>query len=401
MQEITIEKSYIEEMYNLWSTVNKKEISKREKENLGYLSRFVRSFPISEIKKIKLEDYVIKNSDELTFCNWVEKKLFDLGNIQSSELRYFQKFGISYKEDLKEYVICRGNAKKSKFGSNYKEAFDNIKKEIYNLLQSTKKHDLKAIEQNKLNPLFKNKLTYLYFRNEWIPIYSDDHLNVLLTIFGINFDINEDRLYKRIKLFEFMKKLTCKDITPLRFMWFIYSESGFKYIIQSKKTMQFLKSKKEYDLVNINVFDKHTDINTTSNGLVSINPNFEIIKKIIGRIGENIVKKFLLDNAKRLKIKNLKFKFEINDSAHYDISYENEDGDTIFIEVKSTSRNYGNKVVFEMSSGEYDFMCNHIEKYFVYYINDIYHSNKILRLPGTMISVKPSKYIVELEYLLI
>lgn len=92
------------------------------------------------------------------------------------------------------------------------------------MVDATKNNDYERIINNPLNPQFKNKINFLYDYDNQIPIYSNEDLNVILTLFEIPFDKNIDRIYKREKLFEFYKNNGYNQkVSPALFMLFIYS----------------------------------------------------------------------------------------------------------------------------------------------------------------------------------
>lgn len=185
------------EKYDFWESVNKKDIDEYKSKSNKLLTEFLLRFDIKSLINIKIDDYVVGNKTNNSFCWWVENKLRDFGNIGGGQLTAFQRFGIYYDKNNKNYVFKNKRTKQTRFGSTENEVFNNVKSELINLIKDTQNDNYIGIEANKLNPLFKNKISYLYSNERQLPIYSDKDLNILLTIFEIPFDIKEDRIYKR------------------------------------------------------------------------------------------------------------------------------------------------------------------------------------------------------------
>lgn len=95
--------------------------------------------------------------------------------------------------------------------------FSNIRKALVELIEAASSHDYDTIAKCPLNDLFKNKITYLYNRDEYLPIYSDGDLNVVLALLDIPFLVEENRIFKLKKLFDFYKQLERNDISTFDF----------------------------------------------------------------------------------------------------------------------------------------------------------------------------------------
>ncbi len=287
--------------------------------------------------------------------------------------------------------------KKSKFGSSADEVFLNIKKELIALIKGVLANDDAVLISSKFNPLFKNKISYLYRRTNQLPIYGEHDLNKLLTIFGINFDTDSDRVIKRQLLFSFYKSLNRDDITPDLFMYFVYSDLGYRSILRQDRANIEIEKKKAKDYVLVDVesitLPASKEVKGGS-GLVKTD-SYETYaeKKITGKKGEEIVKQYLLSHKKELGIMgDIRCYCEENDYEHCDFSYTVESGRTVYVEVKATRMDRKNEITFEMSSAEYDFMIEHMENYYIFYINDVNKGKVIKRIQASKIEVKPCKY---------
>ena len=152
-----------------------------------------------------IEVYVTGNGSKESFCYCVERKFKCYGDI-SGQTTAYQKFVIQWSNKYDNYIFGDHRTKNRRgFGRSIEEIYNNVRKEVVNLIDATNKKDYDRIIKNPLNPLFKNKISYLYNSINQIPIYSEDDLNTILTIFDIPFDTREDRFLKRKKLFEFYK----------------------------------------------------------------------------------------------------------------------------------------------------------------------------------------------------
>lgn len=383
------------ERYDCWCASNEQEINKRAKRDNALLKKFLERFPVDAIPGMAIDDYVI-GKRESSFCWWVETNLSELGDIRGGQLSAFQRFGIYYSRDKSDYVFHNSSAKKNRFGAHKDEVFEGVIASIVQLLESLRKHDLNGIAQNRLNPLFKNKLTYLYDSEHWLPIYGDHDLSIILSVLAIPYSIDGDRVFKRQKLFDFYVSLNRPDITPLSFMMFVYNDAGLRPYLRSEESRCFANktNAKQYELEKVtSLSEAATNGKNNERGLVSENVESLSQKKITGKKGEEITKQFLLTHKKELGIVGkIDCPCEYDDTKHYDFSYTQEDGKTIYIESKATKANRPEEIHFEMSDLEYGFMNEHMDSYFVFYINNVFEGTKIKMIPANLVSPKPSKY---------
>lgn len=380
------------EKYDTWQDKYNKKHFKQVEEKLD---EFLAKYPLSRIKTMDIDDYVVGKGMN-SFCWWVENKLDELGDIRPRMLTSYQKFGIDYDKKNHRYRFCSKTAQRNRFGSDSDEIFSNIRKELITLITASIDGDYDVVAKSKLNKLFCNKISYLYNRNAFLPIYSDTDLNIILTALKIPFNFNEDRAFKRKILFQFYKALNRDDITPLLFMVFIYNKAGYRNYLRSDESKS-LNSKikaKDYKLIDISETSEIRVSQTSDKfGLIDVeNPETLMSKKLTGKKGEEIVKNYLLAHKKELGISKIYFAFEENDYAHYDISYITSDGKTIYIEVKATKANRNNVVNFEMSDAEYKFLNENQNNYYVFYVNNVLNGDTIYRIPASKIIAKPSKY---------
>lgn len=383
------------EKYDLWFSINKKEIVEQENKNQNLLHKFLERFTFSYIQNMEIDDYAVGKGGD-PFCNWVEMKLQDYGDIHAQRLNAWQKFGIYYSAKDGNYQFG------SKFGRDEVTVFNSIKQEILNVIKASNNHDYPALAKSKLNPLFKNKIFFLYNPNDSLPIYSDTDLQILLTVFEIPFNRSLDRAFRRKALFEFYQSLNRTDISTFRFMKFVYNSMGYRSALRNEDAFELTRdiNPKAYSLVDIHSLEELIPNSTSSNrsGLVNEKPESVVQKKLTGKKGEEIVKAYLLLHKDELGIVGEPyFACEVDDYKHYDISYTHTSGKTIYIEVKATKANSSGQVHFEMSDKEYDFMLANIDNYYFFYINDVFNGDVINRISARCIVARPSKYKITMK----
>lgn len=159
---------------------------------------FVAYFNREKIANMTLDEYVMgKQIKNHNFCYGLEIALQMLGRINGAASS--QKFGVYYKKD--EGVYYNTN----KFGDNYHDAFNEVKKSILDLLDAGEKEDFNGIILNRLAPIVKGKILSVYFPETYLNIFSFDHLNYYLKAFDLATDslLKANELYKKKVLLEF------------------------------------------------------------------------------------------------------------------------------------------------------------------------------------------------------
>lgn len=134
--------------------------------------QFVRSFPISSLPAMKMNDYVI-GLGASTFCKQVEQTTKAWASIQGATSEKFGVyFGKTKQDPAKKYRSTK------KFGTDPKAAFVLIKAALLHLIDlgQAKKLDFTAIDHNPLSQMFKAKILSLYFPDRFLNICSAEHL---------------------------------------------------------------------------------------------------------------------------------------------------------------------------------------------------------------------------------
>ncbi|MGR5243373.1 AAA family ATPase [Vibrio sp. PNB23_22_6] len=161
------------------TTENKQNRMKKQKE---LWDAFLKRWPIEELKKLKIEQYV-STDDQDTFTYWLETKTRELGSIQGNTSA---KFGI-YKrnrEGKEQSGIGHGEVYtwRTRYGNNESEVFSYVKDVLIQVAQAAYDGDLKTIDNIDFAPLVKWKIAFLYQNQEQpvlINTFSKPMLEVL------------------------------------------------------------------------------------------------------------------------------------------------------------------------------------------------------------------------------
>lgn len=369
------------------------------------LQWFLSKFTLDYIKEMPIDEYVSGRGNKESFCYMVEETFDCFGKI-SGRTTAFQKFVIYWDKNENDYLFGDKRTKSRKgFGSTKEEIYNNVCKALTDVIVAAYNDDYSTIANSQLNPQFKNKIAYLYNVDRQLPIYSNDDLNVILTLFEIPFDSKEDRAFKREKLFKFyIEKEINKILSPYLFMCFIYGWYGYREYLRTNEKPTITKEEIEnYSIVDIQidtVFETKRSGNGTKKRVV-YNPGSEESKRITGRKAEEIVYEYLVKHKKELDIKEIYcwcFGTNKDDGRGYDISYIKNDGVEIYIEVKATKSDLKNQVYFEMSANEYSVMKAHEDTYYIYFVNDV-NKGKVIRriLAKDIYGEEPIKYRINFE----
>lgn len=385
----------IKKRYNDWFEENKKEIKQKEREINKLIDQFLKKYTLERIAGMKIDDYVEGKADDNSFCYWIENKLKSAGDIHGATA---YKFGVFYSKKNSRYEV-----QTPKYNSDYNLAFEEIKKLIIEVIDASKEHNLDKITTSKLSNMFKNKIAYLYNREDFLPIYSDDDIKKLLIIFGLPHDQKKESIEsKKDRLFKFYKDLNIIDCSPWRFMHFIYNPDGYRHELRDGEITDFLKSNNSKITIEkvVNIEDLFVERNY--NGRKSVyksDPDKDKSNKLAGEKGEDRVIEYFETNKRKLNITEIKYYCkkdgpDANDLAGCDIEYVTSDGQHWFVEVKSTRANNVEKQLFYMSDIEFNKMKENINNYYILYFNNVYKDSVVKEIPAKLIVSKahPIKY---------
>ena len=163
------------------------------------LESFLKEWPLSKMKDISLEEYAIGNDNfKSTFTYWVESIMLPLGNIKGLSGGGSFKYGIYFKSKHDKYDTTQFKddgeyAWQRKFNELRAKAFKEIKDRIVSVIENRIKGNFEAIENiDKLFPLFKWKLAFLYSGNKLFPVYKQEWLYKIAT--GLGYEGESSRI---------------------------------------------------------------------------------------------------------------------------------------------------------------------------------------------------------------
>jgi len=179
--------------------------------------QFLRSYPLSQLKNITLDDYVI-GKGTASFCACVEAKTKAWANMQGATANKFGiYFGKTKSDPTMQYRFTQ------KFGKTKNEAFDGVKEALLNLVKAGKSKSFSEIDENPLSQMFKAKILSLYFPELYLNICSSEHLEQIALEMGIS----EQQFVSEYQHLLVEKKLAnkiTKDWSNPKFMSFLYAK---------------------------------------------------------------------------------------------------------------------------------------------------------------------------------
>lgn len=161
--------------YTAWNKNVGKEEDKKVKKVYKEIDKFVKKFTLNEIRKLSKDGYVEGKGCKDTFCYWVENKLNEAGNIHGATAH---KFGLYYSQTKEKYVP-------QGYNSDPDIALSEIKEDLISLINASQSHNVDKIDEVRLSNMFRHKIVYLYNREHYLPIYSEDHIDKLLIRFDL------------------------------------------------------------------------------------------------------------------------------------------------------------------------------------------------------------------------
>ena len=314
-------------------------------EKTALQKKFAKDFPIKRIKQLKLDEYIVGKGSKDSFCYRIETGLIKLGNMKGATST---KFGIYYGKQGKDIEKKYRHTKK--YGNSRKEAFENIKLSICNLLIAGKADNRDGIVKSKLAPIYRYKLLGSYFPDIYLNLYSDEHIDYFLSELGIN-NATHTIYDKQKVLLQFKNDHKILSTwSNIEFNPFLYKALGRPPVKKEEK--QKLDSlppieKVKPEIINFDIINLRTGnqpINKRSRK--KYKPNYEEQNdrnNRLGQRGENIVynieKEFYKKN--NYSLKSLGHVSKKDDSLGYDIRSLDEDGKPKHIEVKSIRQKTG------------------------------------------------------------
>lgn len=372
---------------------------------------FVQKFSPAKIASMKIDDYVIGRQSKTSFCYELERKLDQLGRITGQPS---SKFGIWYSPQIDDYKYD------PRFGNNFKEAYQKIKTSIIELLESGKQHDYDDIIANPLNALIKGKILSVYYSDDYLNIFSREHLDYYLRTLDLDTAelMKQNVVYKRNALLAFkdsdkdMKKWSI-DMFAV-FLHSHYPKSPAKaeeMAVKSKDEELEFPTLEDVSFVDLELASgKQTTTGKSHSATSSPDYEKEARKyKKLGDRGEYIVmqaevkrlmKELSITEAKAKKL--IKWVSRENDAFGFDIQSVNNDKTPRYIEVKATQRKVGD-MDFYYTENEYETAKKYGKDYYIYVVYEIltpYPKVWVIKNPfenGEGVKMKPVKYKVQLS----
>lgn len=386
-------------------------IEKEYKNLFKIRNEFVRKYNPTKIASMTIDEYVQGKQSKTSFCYILERSLKGLGNMTG---QYATKFGVWYSKEKQDYSF------ESRLGDTYKEVFKNVKKSILNLLESGKNHDYEAIINNPLNALFKGKILAVYYPNDYLNIFSNDHLDHYLKAFDLDTTdlMKENVLYKRKALLDYknsdkdMKKWS-NDMFSV-FLWDHYPKRPLKSdevaVASNEKDIEF-PTLESFSFVDLQLA-KGKSVPHTNPYSGKPSPDYEKEAKKYKKLGDRgeyvvyqaeiqrLMKELSISESKAKKL--IKWVSRESDAFGYDILSVNKDKTPRYIEVKATQRKVGD-MDFYYTENEYDTAKKYGKDYYIYVVYEILTASPkvwIIKNPfnnGVGINMKPVKYKVQLS----
>ena len=332
-----------------------KEEKRLFKRNKEFTNHFNISFIENQMEK---EDYCIgRSSNTENFCYIIERELRALGSILGASS---SKFGLYWSKHKNKYIHSK------KFGKSEIDAFEKIRQELVYLINAAKSNRLIDASKSNFCYMLRHKIYYLYNPEDDLPIFSEDHLNKVLSYFEIEYERNGDiESNKRRALYNFKKNdPDFSKMTNRQFMAFLYDDrSGLD--LKQKKIIE--KNKKDETID----FQEIAEISNLSSSKIERKKgktNYDDVaarKSYIGEAGEELVLRYEREKHPDYKRKIIRVSLE-DDSFGYDIlSFDNE-GNEVHIEVKTKKTGSADNIDFYITENELNALAN--ENHVIYYV---------------------------------
>ena len=290
------------------------------------------------------------------------------------------------------------------------------------LINAGRISDFENIRKNPLSPMLKGKILAVYYPNNYLSVFSVDHLNYFLERLEVKYSSGDDEISKRGYLLNFKNNdVVMKNWSNYYFWKFLYLKIG-RPLKLDKGIPKELKEYAEIDFpdikdVSYRFIDKRlTDMErgggenlTTKLKKIDFDKENKRNRKI-GARGELIVMMAERDYLIKVGLTNLvsqvKQKSEESDSYGYDILSFDENSNRKFIEVKSTRRKSSStNVDFFISANELRH-AKQLNNYYIYIVFEVHTKNpeifrlkKPFSLQKSIVRVVPKSYKVSINLL--
>jgi hypothetical protein len=312
----------------------------REAEQLR--ADFVADFPLQRIPELTLDEYVIgKGAGNRSFCYRLEREMDLLGKIVgATAFKFGVYFGRTKSDAVAKYRFA------SHWGSTAGDAFSSVKAAIVQLLQAAAVGDMVAIAKNSLSPMLKGKILFVYYPEQFAPIYSEEHLTHFITELDLSGSLVSGPDMQRALM---VYRATWPELaghSPAFYMYLLYDIFGYPPKGNLAETAS----------VNVPLLDQAikgaqfiTEMPPLPVALglkpkLPAKPDYEKQARSFKRIGDRgealvvaLERARLIQAGKPELAARLKHVSQEDDNAGYDILSFDEDGSRRPIEVKATT----------------------------------------------------------------
>lgn len=161
--------------------------------------RFVEKYPIEAVKELSLQDYT-------DFCHRIKQELrgmASMGNARPDVFGIYLKGGVSP-------TLSKTYA--NSYENDYEAAFIAIKDDICELVNAAENDDYDAIDDSRLNSIFKFKLIITYLPGKIVPVVTSTALEQYCIRVGVPYDAKRKMIYQNIMLRDW--KASVPEIAP-------------------------------------------------------------------------------------------------------------------------------------------------------------------------------------------
>jgi len=372
---------------------------------------FVKKFTPAKIASMKIDEYVQGKQSKTSFCYVLERTLKMLGNIAG---QYATKFGVWYSSEEQKYKF------EKRQGDNYTEAFHRIRKSILELLEAGEEHDYDRIIRIPLNSIVKGKILSTYYPEDYLNIFSKDHLDYYLKALDLDTAdlMKSDVLYKRDALLEFKNK--DKDMRKWSvnmfavFLWSHYPKAPLKSdevaVVSDEEEIDF-PTLQSFSFVDLQLKNGTSTPHTQSHS-GKPSPDYEKEAKKYKKLGDRgeyvviqaevsrLMQELSISESKAKKL--IKWVSRESDAFGFDIQSVNKDKTPRYIEVKATQRKVGD-MDFYYTENEYETAKKYGKDYYIYVVYEILTPHPkvwVIKNPfedGKGVKMRPVKYKVQLS----
>ncbi len=199
VRQISIYEGLIEmDLIKLYEANRMEEGKKIEAQGIKEREEFLSIYPIESIPNLTIKQYT---SGDDSFSHWLHYGLSHIADIQG--VAYPHTFGVYTTKKSSQIRLSRSY--EPLFGSDYKNAFTYLKKEIVNFLEDVRQKKYNDLEKYKINSIIKNMLMIVYFYDRFVPVCTNPEIDKCLKSVSIPFEKNAPMVYKNLALVEWKK----------------------------------------------------------------------------------------------------------------------------------------------------------------------------------------------------